>query len=150
MNKPVCMELLVTLGLVAVLYFGNLYRAASNLVFFPGRITGFSIQGFSPEITAELIVQNTNNISFYVTSLAASVTSNGTLIGNVSNFTPVTIAGNSQTTIPLLLILQPLALTNNIIGIITGGSGSTEIKISGQLNADGIQAPIDLVYKIGV
>lgn len=143
-------EVLVALGLVAGLYFANLNRAAGNLVYFPGNITGFSLSGISPVITADLIIQNTNNISFTVYSVAASVTSNGTLIGNVSNFTPITIPGNSQTTIPLTLVLQPIAIVNNILGIITGGVGNTEIKVSGSLNANGMQVPIELPYKVGL
>jgi LEA14-like dessication related protein len=143
------LNVLIALGVVAGVYFFNLYRAAGNLVVFPGTITGFSLSGLTPEITATLIVQNTNNISFTVASIAASVSSNGTYIGNVSNFTPVEIPGNAQTTIPLTIQLQPIAVVNNIIGIITGGSGSTEIAINGSLNANGIQAPIDLTYKIG-
>lgn len=143
-------EVLAALGLVAGVYFWNLYRAAGNLVFFPGSITGLSLDGLSPVIQAEMIVQNTNNVSFTVMSIAASVTSNGTLIGNVSNFSPFQIPGNSQATIPLTLVLQPIALVNNIIGIVTGGSGKTELQISGSLNADGIQAPIALTYKLGV
>lgn len=141
---------LVALGVVAALYFSNFYRAANNLVVFPGRITGFTLSGFSPEITAELVVQNTNNISFTVASIAASVSSNGTLIGNVSNFTPTEIPGNAQAVIPLTIQLQPIALVNNIIGILTGGVGNTEIVVNGSLNANGIQAPIALTYKIGL
>jgi LEA14-like dessication related protein len=143
-------EVLIALGVVAGLYFFNLQRAAGNLVFFPGNITGFSLNGPSPTITAELVVQNTNNISFTIQSVAASVSSNGTLIGNVSNFLPVTVPGNSQAVIPLTLVLQPIALVNNIIGIITGGSGNSQVQIKGSLNADGIQAPISLTYKIGL
>lgn len=143
-------EVLAALGLVAGVYFYSLYHAAANLIFFPGNITGFSLNGLSPTLQAELIVQNTNNVSFNVMSIAASVTSNGTLIGNVSNFSPFQIPGNSQATIPLTLVLQPIAIVNNIIGIITGGSGQTELSITGSLNADGIQAPISLTYKLGI
>lgn len=144
------LEFLIALGVVGALYYGNLFRAAGNLVFFPGRITNLSLSGFSPEITAELIVQNTNNVSFTVASIAATVSSNGTLIGNVSNFSQIEIPGNSQAVIPLTIQLQPIALVNNIIGIITGGAGSSEISVNGSLNANGIQAPIDLTYKIGL
>lgn len=143
-------EVLAALGVMAGLYFYNVQKSAGNLVFFPGNITGLQLNGYSPVILAELVVQNTSNLSFTVNSLAASVSSNGTLIGNVSNFTPITVPGNNQATIPLQLVLQPIALVNNIIGIITGGSGKTEIKIDGSTNADGIQVPISLTYKLGL
>lgn len=143
-------EVLAALGVIAGVYFWNLNRAAGNLVFFPGNITGFSLNGLSPIIQAELVVENTNNVSFTIMSIAASVSSNGTLIGNVSNFTQFQIPGNSQATIPLTLVLQPIGIVNNIIGIITGGSGGTTIQIEGSINANGIQAPISLTYKIGL
>lgn len=144
------LNVLLAVGIVAGLWFFNKNRAAGNLVFFPGNITGFNFNGATPIVTAELIVQNTNNVSFTINSIAASVSSNGTMVGNVSNFQPILIPGNAQATIPLTLVLQPIALVNNLIGIITGGVGQTEIKIDGSLNADGIQVPISLPYKVGV
>src|ERR1700754_2760503 len=142
-------DVIVGLGVVAGVYFWSLNRAAGNLIFFPGNITGLTLSGLSPVVTAELVAQNTNNVSFQINSIAASVSSNGTLIGNVSNFSPITIPGNGQIAIPLTLVLQPIALVNNIIGILTGGSGGAVLSIDGSLNADGIQAPISLKYKIG-
>jgi len=142
--------LLVALGVVGGLYFFNLYRAAGNLVMFPGNIIDFYFDGATPVLRVNLIVQNTNNVSFTVASIAATVSANGSMIGIVSNFTPVVIPGNSQAAIPLTLTLQPIALVNSIIGIVTGGAGQQDIVIKGSLNADGIQAPIDLTYKLGV
>lgn len=141
---------LLVLGGAAALYYANLSRAAGNLTYFPGNVTGFSLNGISPVIYAELVVQNTSNVSFTINSLAASVLTDSTLIGNVSNFTPVEIPGNRQGVIPLTLQLQPLALVNDIIGIITGGNGSKNLIITGSVNANGIQAPFSLSYKLGV
>lgn len=141
--------LLIVAG-AAGLYYWNLSRAATNLTFFPGNVTGVSLTGLSPTVFAEIIVQNTNNASFTLNSLSASVLSDSTLIGNISNFTPVQIPGNSQATIPITLSLQPLTLVNELIGIITGGVGQRTLAINGTVNANGIQSPFTLQYKVGV
>ncbi len=134
---------------VAGLYLWNLRNAASNLNYFPGDITGFSLSGFSPVITADLIVQNTSNVEFTINSLAGNVLSDGTIIGNLSNFTPVRIPANSQGVLPLTFTLQPLGVVNDIISIITGGSGQRNFVLQGSVNANGIQQTLSVPYKVG-
>lgn len=135
---------------VAGLYMWNLYKAANNLTYFPGDITGFSLSGFSPVITADLVVQNTSNVDFTIYSLSGNVLSDGTIIGNLKNFTPVRIPANSQGTIPLTFTFQPLGVVNEIISIITGGSGQREMLLQGAVNANGVQLAILVPYKVGV
>lgn len=135
---------------IAGLYFWNLKNAASNLTLFPGNITGFSLAGYSPTITADLIVQNTSNVDFTINSLAGNVTSDGTIIGNISSFIPVPIPANSQGSIRLTLTLQPLGVVNDIISILTGGNGTRNMLVQGAVNANGLQVPFMLPYKVGV
>lgn len=143
------LEVVLLLAGAAGLYFWNLSKAAANLIYFPGNITGFQLDGISPIIYVDLIVQNTNNVSFTINSLAGNVLSNNTVIGNIKNFTPVEVAGNSQAAIPLTLVLQPIAIVGDIISIITGGIGKRDLQVHGTVNANGIQAGFDLNYKIG-
>lgn len=143
-------EVVWLLAIGAGLYFWNLGKAAQNLIYTPGNFTGIELQGVSPVVHAEIIVQNTNNASFTLYSIAGNVFSNGTLIGNISNFSPVLIAGNSQTVVPLTLVLQPVTLVNEIIQIITGGVGQREFKIDGRVNANGFQDTFSIDYKLGV
>lgn len=141
--------MVILLAGAAGLYFWNLSKAAGNLIYFPGNITGFQLDGISPVIHVDLVIQNTNNVSFTINSLAGNVLSNSTVIGNVANFSPVEVAGNSQTAIPLTLVLQPLALVGDIISIITGGVGKRDLQVQGSVNANGIQESFTLNYKIG-
>jgi hypothetical protein len=134
---------------VAGLYLWNLSKAASNLTYYPGNVTGFSLSDYSPVITVDLHVQNTSNVDFTINSLAGNVLSDGTIIGNISNFTPVRIPANSQGTIPLTLTLQPLGVVNDIISIITGGSGLRNLLLQGSVNANGFQQTLSVPYKIG-
>lgn len=143
-------EVLAFLAVAAGLYFWNLQKAAGKLTYYPGNITAFHMQGLSPVLYAELIVQNTNNVSFTINSMAASVTADGILIGNVSNFSPVQIPGNSQAAIPLTLVLMPIGIANEIIQIITGGAGRKNIKVTGGVNANGFQEEFSLDFKIGL
>lgn len=135
---------------IAGLYFWNLKSAASNLTWFPGNITGFSLSGYSPTITADLIVQNTSNVDFTIHSLAGNVTSDGTIIGNISSFSSVPIPANSQGSIHLILTLQPLGVVNDIISILTGGNGQRNMVVQGTVNANGVQVAFMLPYKVGV
>lgn len=144
------LNVLILLAGGAALYFWNLARAASNLVYFPGNVTGFSLDGFSPVMFLDLLVQNTNNVSFTINSLSGSVFCDGVLIGNISNFQPVVISGNSQGTVPVKILLQPITLVNEIIRILSGGSGQKDIRLDGAVNANGIQANFAITYKIGV
>lgn len=142
-------EALAIVAGVAGIWLWNLSRAVNNLTYIPDNITGFSL-GPPPLLTTGLIVQNTSNIDFTVHSISANVTTDGTLIGYISDFTPVTIPANSQRSVPLTLILQPLGVVNTIISIINGGVGSRNIAVDGTMNASGVQLPLSLSWKVGV
>lgn len=144
------LEAVLILAGFAGLYLWNLGRAAGNLIYSPGNITGLSLSGFSPVITADLVVQNTSNITFTISSLAGNVTADGTQIGNISNFTPVIVPPNSQGVVPLTLILQPLGIVNELVSIIAGGVGKRDILIQGSVNANGSQFAFNVAYKVGV
>lgn len=139
---------LLVLGGLAVAYFWNLSNAVNNLQFYPGDITGFDL--LPPTLYVNLNVQNTSNITFTINSLAASVTSDGTLIGNISDFTPVVISANGQGAIPLTVRLLPIGIANDIISIYNGGSGNRTITINGSVNANGTQQSFSLSFKIGI
>lgn len=144
------LDVLLILAGAAGIYIWNLSKAANNLTYFPGNITGISLDGITPVVYATLIIQNTSNLTFTITSLAGSVTSNGTLIGNVSDFMPVTVPANSQGQIPLTLRLQPLGIVNDIIAILTGGVGTRALVVGGSINANGMQQTFSLTYNVGV
>lgn len=142
-------EALLLIGAGVWLYSNTLTKAAGNLIFVPGNILSIGLEGINPTLTAQLIVQNTSNVDFTLNSLAGNVTSDGTLIGNVSNFTTVAIPGNNQTAIPLTITLFPLGIVDNIISAFYGGFQKKELTFSGSVNANGQQVPLTLVFKIG-
>lgn len=146
------LEALLLIAGVAGLYFWTQKNAAEHLVYIPGRILNLSLNSGSPVVTAELVIQNTSNVDFTINSIAGNVTSNDTIIGNISDFVPVVVPANAQGSLPLNLTLIPIGIVNQIISILSGNSGPTQIPldIAGSANVNGIQVPFELNYKIGV
>lgn len=142
-------EALLLLAGAVWLYTSTVTKAAGNLIFVPGNITNIELQGISPVVVVNLIVQNTSNVDFTLNSLAATITSDGTQIGNVSNFHAVAIPGNSQTAVPLNLTLLPLGIVDNLIQAFYGGFVKKEFIIDGSVNANGQQVPLTLIFKVG-
>ena len=134
----------------AGLYIWNLKRSAENLQYYPGNITGFSIDGVSPIVYTELVIQNTSNNEFTLNALSGNVTCDGTLVGNISNFSPVIIRPRSEGVLPITLKMFPIGLVNDIISAITGGVRGKVLEVVGSVNADGVQVPFSLSYKAGV
>ena len=64
-------------------------------------------------------------------------------------FQTVTIAPNTQTTLDLIVRLNPVAIVSDLVMIITRGSGNPQvIKLQAFVNANGFVAPLALEYKI--
>lgn len=146
------LEALLLIGLAVGIYINTQQKAAENLVYFPGNAgipTGFAFEGATPVLTGELIVQNTSNVDFTINSLAGNVSTDGTLVGNISNFEPVTIRANSQAKLPLHLALFPYGIVDNIINSFFGGAQKRELLIDGSANANGQQVAINLKYTVG-
>jgi hypothetical protein len=124
-------------------------RALGDLVFSPGTVTGASMLGSSPLVNASIVVQNTSGSSLQINSFAGNVLSNGTLIGNVSNFSPLLIPGNSQINMPVNLLLQPVGLVNDIIQSIQNANFTQSLSIEGNANVNNFQVPVKVNFSVG-
>lgn len=124
--------------------------AAGNLVFTPGPITDIGMTGSNPTITLQVIAQNTSNTDLLLNSFAGNLYSNGTLIGNVSNFTGAIIAGNSQSPIPLTLTLLPLGVVNDLINAFQNKSAVQNLDLEAQANVNGFQVAVPLKFSLNV
>lgn len=143
-------EVALVLGGVIGLYFFNQARAAGALVLFPGNITGLQFDGATPVVTVTLLVQNPTNTSFVFRSFAASAYSNDTLVGNVSNFTPVAVGPNSEGIMPLTIRLLLITAANDVISIIQTKHVKRTLKLEGTINANGVPVPVTLNYEMGL
>lgn len=133
-----------------VIYLYEQSKAAGNLTFFPGNITGIGNEGITPVVKADLIIQNPSNVDFTVSAVAANVYDNGYLVGNISNFNTVGIPHTSQITYPINIRLQLIGIANDLINALTGGGGGSHtLTVDGTVNGNGVQLPLKLEYKIG-
>lgn len=106
-------------------------------------------QGSAPVLSLQIGVQNPTNQSFLIKSIVGSLYSAGTPIGNVSSFTPVNIAANNVTTIPVNIRLSLIGIATDLFNLIKNGNGQAhEIEFSGYVNADNISVPLKLTYKV--
>ena len=143
------LEALLLLGGAALLYVLNQTRSIGNLNFYPDRIASMAFEGMSPVAYATVLVQNTSNVSIELNSLVGSLFMNDTLVGNVSNFTPLLIQDNSETILPLKIRLQLIGIVNDIIDGFQLGNFHQDLRFEGTVNANGVQVPLSFTYTIG-
>lgn len=100
--------------------------------------------------TLNLIVQNVSNATLALNSLAADVTINGNDLGNVSNFTAITIQPNSQT--PVNVTLQPsiLSIPGTVQALLANPTGSFDFKITGNMNVNSLVLPLNVEKVINI
>jgi len=136
-------------AIVLALYsVGSYALAGLNLVFLPGSVSSVVMSGANPLITFTIQVQNTSSTSLTINSLAGNIIANGTLIGNISSFTPTTIPPG-VTLLPVTANLQAVSLVSSILNIFQNNSGSQALALQGSANVGGIPVPLNLTYTIG-
>ena len=143
------LEALLLLGGAALLYIGNQARSVANLTFFPNGITGMAFEGLSPVAYLSVLVQNTSNVAIDLNSLSGSVLVDNTLVGNISNFSPIRINANAETVMPLKVRFAILGIVNDIIQSFQQGNFQKNIVLEGTVNANGVQVPLTLTFQIG-
>lgn len=129
-------------------YFLLRAKAAGRLLFYPGAFQSMAFEGAVPVAEIELVVQNTSNASIVINSIAGNAYANGYLIGNISQFQPVTIVGNSETRFPVRIRFMLISVVNDIIRAFQTGSFHQEIMIEGSANAEGITIPLNLKFGV--
>jgi LEA14-like dessication related protein len=141
-------DVLLLFGGVVGLYYLTKSRAANNLTFYPGSITGMGLQNGEPMMQLDFIVQNTSNADVALNSIAGNAYSNGYLVGNISNFQGAVIRGNSETRVPVLVRFNLIGAVNDIIDAFQTGNFRQDITIEGRVNGEGISVPIELKFQV--
>lgn len=137
------------LGAAALVLFSKA-RAAGSLFFLPGRISSITFDNATPVVQLSLIAQNTSSQGLTIESMAGNILTEGDyIIGNFSNFTPIHIAGNAQSAIPVTIRLQLVGLVQDIITSFATGSFSKRLTLRGLVNAGFVRAPIDVTFEVG-
>ncbi len=133
---------LLLIGGAVALWALSKANTGQHLQFLP---VGASWDGGALQI--QVGVQNPTNDSLQYNSLAAQVTANGTIIGNLSGFVPKLIAPNQQTTIPVNFTPNILGALSTIFNQVTQGGGGIMIGINGAANVNGITLPVSLTFQ---
>lgn len=141
--------ILLTLGLVGGYFLYRKYNAAGNLTFVPGTITEVGTVDGEPYADFTIIAQNTSNTDLQLNSLAANVYANGSLIGNVQNFSGVVVPGNSSTPIPMTMTMFALGIVNDIFRAFQNQTTAQVVEIDGTANVNSFQVPVKLNYSFG-
>jgi LEA14-like dessication related protein len=130
----------IGLGIVGLWLYSKAHTGTS-LQFVP---LGASWSGGALQV--DIGVQNPTNDTLQLNSLAGSVFVNGTIIGNVSDFTPRLITANQQTAIQLTYTPNLLGTAAAILNQVNNGGG-IQIAINGAANVNGISLPINLTFQ---
>lgn len=147
-------KLLLGLGGAVGLYLLLKARTIGNLVFSGGQIQSIRFDGVTPIIEVAIVVQNTSAMGVTVQSMAGNVfTSDGgnsTLIGNVSFFQPVNIAGNSPSVIVFNVRARVLGIMNDVITAFQTKNFTKQLDFQCMANVGGLQVPVNFKIPVGV
>lgn len=136
------------LAIAAVVLFAKT-RALANLVFSPGSISNMGFSNSVPVADVTIIAQNTSTASLTINSFAGNVYSNNTLVGNIFNFTPVTIPGNAATPINISIQFQALGIVTDLVKAFSTNNFQQIITVQGYANVSGLQLPVNLNFSVG-
>jgi hypothetical protein len=140
-TKPMDDGVLIALG-IAGLWLYSKAHTGNSLQFVP---LGASWSGGALQV--DIGVQNPTQDSLQLNSLAGSVYVNGTIAGNVSDFTPRLIAANQQTPIQLTYTPNILGTVVAVLNQVSNGGGVL-IGLNGSANVNGIPLPINLTFQV--
>lgn len=142
--------LLIGAGALALIYFSNLGIAGNVLQYY---IQSVNFQGITSG-TITLMVQNPSNATIILNSMAGTVCANGSIIGNISNFSGgVQIAPNSQAPVTIQCNLNLPSLLSNLFTILTSPTGANSVAfvIAGNANINGgLIVPFNITQTVTV
>lgn len=135
--------LLIAAAAFGAWWFWSRANALSSLIFIP---KGVGVQGGGLNLI--LGVQNPTGAAIQLNSLAGSIQVNGSNLGNVSDFSPVVIAPNSETDIPLYLTANVFGIAGSLLGQLDGneGAGNFNANLVGTANINNIPVPVNLNF----
>jgi hypothetical protein len=140
------------LGLSALaaigLYFVRLKGTVSNLNFYVYG-AGLTFDGIVPVLHLDVAIQNPDENSFVIKSIAGQLSSNGYPIGNVSAFTQATVPPLGQIVYPIYIRLSLISIVSDIVHVFTGGGVQQKVEFNGTTRIDNLTAPLSFEYTIG-
>lgn len=137
-------------ALAFLVYKFTQLRRVGRLIFFPGSVHSFSMQGQIPVIQFNLSIQNTSSQSVVLRSVAGNLFADGVLVGNISSQGVIEIPANGSIYTRVAAQLSFLGIVNSIIDAIQDKDTSKVLMFEGFANVDDLQVPVDLKLNLGV
>lgn len=134
------------LAYVGLTYFRNRSTGARYLTGVRIVIRGVAPVGIS-ELQVTFEIHNPNTRDAVVKSVVGDVYVNNNKMARVQTYNQVTVRGNSATTYPVLVKLNPVRAVKSIIDLVKGVAGST-FRFIGTANIDDISQPVNASYTI--
>lgn len=137
---------LLIAGGAAVWYLLRMRNLSTNLIFI---IRNIKIKGGSvlqPNIEISIGVQNPVSVSAKLKSLIGEISIDDKIIANFSNFTPITIQGNTETIINVIATPNIIGVFNVIKDVIIKRQKGKVIKVKGTANVNNLSLPFVSTY----
>lgn len=121
----------------------------TRLNFLLGKV-GIQFDGITPIAVLDIYAQNPTGSTYDLSAISGQLYFNGTNIGNIAYFNPLTIAAVSQTKIIVPVRLSLIGAATQLLPILTGGLKIPQavMRVVGTVNVNSIPAPIDLSFSI--
>lgn len=105
---------------------------------------GFSAHGILQlQVNVTIRIQNPTPNAFTIYALAGDLFVNDYRIGNISNFTPTTIAAHSETPYTIGLLIDTLSMPSTVTDLIQNFKG-IKVLLNADVNVDNLTVPIQL------
>lgn len=140
------------LATAAALIAYNLFaktKASGTLNFYPTKVINLGFDGLTPVATLGLAAQNPSNQRFTIRAITGNVSSNGYLIGNISQFMNQVIEPTASSTLYIDIRLSLLSVVNDLITAFQTNNFSQDMIFKGWINVDGFLQPLEIKYKVG-
>jgi hypothetical protein len=137
---------LLALGGFALYEFTKIKNAANTVQ--------IVFQGIQPQgvldYNLQFLVQNVSNTSAQLNALAGTVSINNNVVGNLSNFQPVTVPATAQQEVNVDFKPNLIGLTSEALQLL-GSSGQTlTFAVNGTMNVNGLLLPFNVTNTLQV
>lgn len=147
MNKP----LLIGGGIIAaaaLFLTAKAGYAATRLQMYINKI-GFKLDGISPVVLIDVMVQNPTGNSFDISAFSGQAFLNGSLLGTVSYFNKITVAQLSETKLTLPVKVSLIGAGALLIDILNGKTKvAAKVQVIGTVNVNYVPVPVNIAQNI--
>lgn len=138
--------ILLAVGGLALYFYSELgiTAASMNVVFDSVQIKSVT------DYMIGLLIQNVSNSPIYVNSLAGDILVNGNELGNISDFSPITVNPNSQQVVQIEIKPSLLSLPGTVIDLVNNSGGNLNFTATGHMNIDNQVLPFNVSKSVTV